>query len=206
MGRVREFCVEDALSKALEVFWRYGFEGASMTDLTTAMGITRPSLYATYGNKEELFRKALDLYDEIYLGFAREALKAPTSREVATRVLNGFVEVATAETCPRGCMGTNGALACSTAADPIKAELVQRRNAFESVLRKRLERAKVAGDLPPEANPADLARFVMTLSGGIAVQAAGGTTRAALKRVVDVALSVWPETCPVPNERRVAAH
>ena len=72
----KEFCVEGALARALEVFWRHGYEGASLSDLTAAMGITRPSLYATYGNKEELFRKALDLYDARYLGFAHAALQA----------------------------------------------------------------------------------------------------------------------------------
>jgi AcrR family transcriptional regulator len=61
-GRPREFCVDQALAAALRVFWRKGFDGASLTDLTDAMGITRPSLYAAFGNKEELFRKALDLY------------------------------------------------------------------------------------------------------------------------------------------------
>ena len=177
---------------ALEVFWQHGFEGTSLSDLTQAMGITRPSLYATYGNKEELFRKALDLYDSTYMGFATEALEAPTSREVAARIMSGFVRLATNANHPRGCMGTSGALACSTAADPIKEELVRRRGLFEAALRRRLEAAKVAGDLGADDDAADLARFVMAFVSGIAVQAAGGASRASLDRAVVVALRAWP--------------
>ena len=193
MGRAKAFCVETALSRALEVFWRHGFEGASMSELTAAMGITRPSLYATYGNKENLFRKALDLYDARYMGFTREALGASSSREVAMRLLTGFARIATDAQRPRGSMDTNGTLACSAAADPIKAELVRRRALLEDALRRRLERARDDGDLPGGQEPADLARYVLTVACGITVQAAGGATRDALERTAAVALQVWPE-------------
>ena len=192
MGRPREFCVEQALEKALAVFWQHGFEGASLTELTAAMGITRPSLYATYGNKENLFHKALDLYDRKYTGFMREALEEPSSRDVVARIFNGIVEVGTHGGQSLGCMSTNGALACSTAADPVKAEVLKRRSVFEAALRRRLELAKTEGDLPADAIPADLARFVMTMAAGVAVQAAGGASRASLKRSVDLALRAWP--------------
>ena len=192
MGRHKEFCVEWALERALEVFWRHGYEGASLTELTAAMGITRPSLYAAYGNKETLFRKALDLYDARYMGFAFAALEAPRARDVVAQVLAGFVELAAGDDTPPGCMGTQGALVCSTAAEPIKEELIRRRTAFEALLAKRLQRAQDEGDLASDENPSDLARFVMTFSGGIAIQAAGGASRAALQRAADVALRAWP--------------
>ncbi len=192
MGRAKGFCVETALGRALEVFWRHGFEGASMSALTAAMGITRPSLYATYGNKETLFRRALDLYDERHMAFTREALEAATSREVAMALLLGFAHIATDAREPRGSMDTNGTLACSAAADPIKAELVRRRGLLEDALRLRLERARVEGDLPAGQDPADLARYVLTVACGITVQAAGGATRETLERTAAVALQVWP--------------
>src|SRR3569623_860019 len=94
-GRPREFCVDEALVAALRVFWSKGYEGASMTDLTDAMGITRPSLYAAFGNKEALFRKALDLYEREKLAYIGEALKAPTSREVVERLLHGALAMQT---------------------------------------------------------------------------------------------------------------
>ncbi len=192
MGRHKEFCVEWALERALEVFWRHGYEGASLTELTAAMGITRPSLYAAYGNKETLFRKALDLYDARYMGFAFTALGAPRARDVVDGVLAGFVDLAAGDDTPPGCMGTQGALVCSTAAEPIKEELIRRRIAFEALLAKRLQRAQDEGDLPADESPSDLARFVMTFAGGIAIQAAGGAPRAALQRAADLALRAWP--------------
>ena len=192
MGRPKEFCVEGALARALEVFWRHGYEGASLTELTEAMGITRPSLYATYGNKEQLFHKALDLYDARHLGFARAALAAPRAREVAARLLEGFADLATGVDSPPGCLGTVGALACSTAAEPIKAELTRRRGLFEAELAARLARARREGDLAADEAPADLARYVMVVAGGLAVQGAGGASRASLARAVQVALRAWP--------------
>ena len=192
MSRTREFCIHDALSKALQVFWRSGFEGSSLSELTEAMGITRPSLYATYGNKEELFRKALDLYDETYLGFTRHALDEGSARAVAERLLTGFATAQT-DTChPPGCLGTNGALACSAAAEPIRLELIRRRAAFEADLRHRLEAAREAGDLPAGSEPDDLARYLMTISVGMAVQASSGATREALLRVVATSMQAWP--------------
>jgi AcrR family transcriptional regulator len=192
MGRPREFCVDGALDRALQVFWRRGFEGTSLTDLTEAMGITRPSLYAAYGNKEELFRKALDLYDETYLAFTRDALKAPTARAVAESLLRGFADIATDTGHPPGCLGTTGALACSVAAEPIREELVKRRAAYEAALRRRLEKAKAAGDLPATTHPANLARYIMTLTQGMAVMASSGATRKSLQRVAEIALEAWP--------------
>ncbi len=154
MGRPREFCLQGALEKALEVFWRHGFEGASMADLTAAMGITKPSLYASYGNKEELFRKALDLYDCKYMGFMREALEAGSSREVAAGILHGMVGASASDgEHPPGCMSVNGALACSAAADPIKEETTRRRKVFEGDLARRLERDRARGDLPADSDP-----------------------------------------------------
>lgn len=192
MGRPREFCFDGALSKALHVFWRLGFEGASLTDLTEAMSITRPSLYAAYGNKEELFRKALDLYDETYMGFTQEALAEPTARAVAERLLKGFADVVTNTDHPPGCLGTTGALVCSTAAEPIRQELIRRRASFETTLRRRFEKAKVSGDLPDTANAADLAHFIMTVAYGMSIQASAGTTRQSLQRVAATALQAWP--------------
>src|SRR5258706_4540506 len=103
-GRPREFCVDEALAAALRVFWTKGYEGASLTDLTEAMGVTRPSLYAAFGNKEALFRKALDLYEREKLASVGEALKTPTSRGAAGRLLRGALEMPTTDSDPRGCM------------------------------------------------------------------------------------------------------
>src|ERR1044072_4956944 len=111
MGRPREFDVDKALGLALQVFWSKGYEGASMADLTEAMGITKPSLYAAFGNKEQLFHKALDLYEAEKLAYTREALKEPTARKVVERFMRGAIEMTMSSCDPKGCLGVISALA-----------------------------------------------------------------------------------------------
>ena len=85
-GRPRAFDIDEALEQALQVFWRKGYLGTSLTDLTEAMGINRPSLYATFGNKEALFRKVLDRYSERQTAYLRSALEEPTARSSQSRL------------------------------------------------------------------------------------------------------------------------
>ncbi len=193
MGRPRAFDVDKALERALRLFWRKGFEGTSLSDLTKAMGINRPSLYAAFGNKEALFRKALDRYADGPASYVREALDAPTARDVVERLLRGAAGLLTDPRNPRGCLMVQGALSCGRAGDPIRKELASRRVAGEAAIRRRLERAKSEGDLPPDVEPDDLACYLATVIHGMAVQAAGGATRDDLQRVIQTALRTWPE-------------
>jgi AcrR family transcriptional regulator len=190
-GRPREFDVEHALDCALKVFWRKGYEGTTLALLTKAMGINRPSLYAAFGSKEELFRKALDRYALGPAAYVLEALNEPTARAVAERLLAGTIEMVTDRKNPRGCLMVQGALACGEAAESVRKEVASRRLAGEAAVRKRFERAKLDGDLPLNSHPADLARYVLAVIQGIAVQAAGGATRAELQRVAAMALRAW---------------
>ena len=191
-GRPREFDVDEALDRALRVFWRRGYEGATLPDLTRAMGINRPSLYAAFGCKEELFRKTLDRYVEGPAAYVREALNEPTARAVAERLLGGTIDLLTDRRNPRGCLVVQGALACGETAESVRRELGARRVAGEVGLRQRFERARADGDLPAETDPADLARYVVTVMWGMAVQAAGGASREDLRRVAELALRAWP--------------
>ncbi|MGH8065918.1 MAG: TetR/AcrR family transcriptional regulator [Candidatus Entotheonellia bacterium] len=191
-GRPRAFDLEKALDRALHVFWRKGYEGTSLSDLTKAMGINRPSLYAAFGNKAALFRKALDRYVEGPAAYTRTALDEPTARAVVERLLRGVVDLLTDPCTPQGCLAVQGALACRDAADAIRQELIARRAAGEVALRQRLEHAIADGDLLADADPADLARYVTTVAQGMAVQAAGGASREELQRVVEMALRAWP--------------
>jgi AcrR family transcriptional regulator len=192
LGRPKEFDVDDALQTALRVFWKKGFEGASLTDLTEAMGITRPSLYATYGNKEQLFVKALDCFRRTCLGFIPAALAQPTARQVVEGILYGYADAQTSKGEPPGSLGTNGALVCSEASDPVKLALIRRREQDEADLAERLRRACEEGDLPPGTDPVDLASYLMTIVHGMSVQAASGADRERLYGVVRTALRAIP--------------
>jgi AcrR family transcriptional regulator len=192
VGRPRAFDVDKALDRALKVFWRKGYEGASLPDLTRAMGINRPSLYSAFGNKESLFRKAIDRYVEGPACHVGEALKQRTALAVVEHLFRGGIDLITDSRYPRGCFMVQGALACGDDADRIRREMARRRAAFEAALAERFGRAITDGDLPPDSDAADLARFVATVSHGMAVQAAGGATRAELLRVAEIAVRAWP--------------
>ena len=203
MGRHREFQLEEALDAALRMFWRKGYEGTSYADLTEATGLERPSLYAAFGNKEALFRRALARYDEQYLGYLPEALQRPTSREVAAHLVHKAVELNTRYPEHTGCLGINGVLAGSDDAEPVRQALVEFRMAGQDRLRERFERAQAEGDLPETAKPDALAAFVMTVTQGIAVQAKAGMSRAMLEAVAEQALATWPATSsPSSRPRR----
>ena len=192
MGRPRAFDLDEALDRALRVFWQKGYEGASLPDLTEAMGINRPSLYAAFGNKEALFCKALNRYAEGPAAYVDEALKEPTARAVVGRLLQGAVDLQTDPRNPPGCLMVQSALSCREASDPIRKEVAARRKAGEAAIRQRFKRAIAEGDVPADANAADLARYVATIMYGLAVQAAGGASRTELRRAIQMALRAWP--------------
>jgi AcrR family transcriptional regulator len=192
IGRPREFDVDDALERAMRLFWEHGYEGASLTDLTAAMGITRTSMYAAFGNKEDLFRKALERYSAGPAAYATRALEEPTARAVAAAFLHGSVDTTTAPDRPSGCLGVQGALAAAPADRAVRDFLADWRNDACSRLKDRFQQARAEGDLPPTSDPGLLARFLMSVSSGIAVQAASGAGRDELHRVADAALRSWP--------------
>lgn len=191
-GRPREFDVDDALSAALRVFWTKGYEGASLTDLTEAMGITRPSLYAAFGNKESLFRKALDLYEREKLAYVGEALKASTSREVAERLLRGALAMQTSDCEPKGCMRVLSTVSCGPEAASIRADLMERRQSSQRALCERMEQAKREGDFPAGTDVEGLCAYLGAILGGMSVQAGGGASNAQLEGLVETALQMWP--------------
>ncbi|MGA8222310.1 MAG: TetR/AcrR family transcriptional regulator [Candidatus Acidiferrales bacterium] len=193
LGRPRAFDTDAALERALQVFWRKGYEGTGLSDLTAAMRISRPSLYSAFGSKEALFRKALDRYESNQASFVRAALKQPAARAMAEELLQRSARVLTHPRHPHGCLMVQGALSCGEQSASIKQELIARRGASEAAIRKRLKRAKSEGDLPRHANPADLARFLVTVLHGMSVEATGGATLSQLQRVARTAMRAWPK-------------
>jgi AcrR family transcriptional regulator len=190
-GRPRGFDEDSALEAAMRLFWEQGYDATGIADLTRAMGITPPSLYAAFGSKQELFRRAVDRY---VAGPARHlggALARPTAREVAEGLLRGMVCLAVGEDTPHGCMTVQGALATSGRSLAARDDLAARRRQGEALLARRLGQVG-PGELPAGQDAAAVARYLFAVSFGLAVQAAGGATAAELREVVDVVMSAWP--------------
>jgi AcrR family transcriptional regulator len=192
MGRPRGFCEEQALDAAMRVFWEKGFEGATLSDLTEAMGINRSSMYATFGDKEALFRRAIARYADGPAGYIKEAVKQPTARAVVEALVRGALKLLSDPANPRGCLFVQGALACGSDAEPMKQAMIDWRKNGEAILQRRLQRARAAGDLPRNVNPGDLARYISLILTGLGVQAANGASPAEMARVAELALKSIP--------------
>lgn len=192
IGRPRGFDADEALEEAMRVFWRQGYDGAGLADLTSAMGISRTSMYAAFGNKEDLFRKALERYAEGPASYGARALREPSARQVATAFLEGSIQASTRPGYPSGCLGVQASLTADRLGHNARDALITWRAEGICRLRDRFQQAVDEGDLPPDIDPGMLARYIMTVANGIAVQAAGGCTQGELQQVADMALRNWP--------------
>lgn len=191
-GRPREFRPDEVLAEALRVFWCRGYEGTSLDDLTEAMGISRPSLYAAFGNKESLFLQAFDLYVREKLNFLDKALAQPTVRTVAETLLRGVVEHAAGSDEPHGCMGVTETVASGLCVPKIRDELQDRAKSVQEAIRTRIERGEAEGDLPANVSVEGLTELLMALWAGISVRASAGTTREELDEMIHAGLAMWP--------------
>jgi AcrR family transcriptional regulator len=193
MGRARAFDADEALERAMIVFWTKGYEAASLSDLTEAMGINRPSLYAAYGNKQELFRKALERYGDGPSSYERKALAHATARGVAEGLPRGAADVQTDPNTPAGCLATLGTTYCADDSSTVGKMVIASRVAGHAAIRERLERARAEGDLPADADPKALTHYLGTVVCGMAVLAASGATRDELERVIELTMRAWPQ-------------
>ena len=191
-GRPREFDADQALDAAMRVFWRKGYEGTSLSDLTVAMQINRPSLYAAFGNKETLFRRVLDRYTAGPAAYLQAAMAAPTARAAVEGILFGAIDLVTHSENPAMCLIAQGTLVSGKEADAVRREVNARRQRGEMALRARLERAVQEGELPPETDASTLARYFVTIARGLGISALGGATRDELRAVAGIALQNWP--------------
>lgn len=191
IGRPRSFDRDAALTQAMLTFWRHGYESTSISDLTAAMGITPPSLYAAFGDKKRLFLETVSLYLSSDPPHAMiEA--APTAREAARRLLTVSAKGVTGETTPTGCLLATSALSCSVAASDVQAELASIRHGIEATLKARFERALEDGELPAGTDVDALAGHMMAMTQGLSTLARDGASREKLLRVVEAAMATWP--------------
>jgi len=193
MGRPRAFDADAALDRAMEVFWRHGYEGATIAQLTEVMCINPPSLYAAFGSKEGLLKAALDRYTEKRNAWMEKVLSTPTARDVAERMLMETADTQTDPANPPGCLLVQGGLACGTGSANVPFELAARRAQTEEQLRERFVRAKAEHDLGEAADPAALARYPSAITAGMGVMASSGADREALRQVAAVSLKAFEE-------------
>ncbi|SDD76937.1 TetR/AcrR family transcriptional regulator [Glycomyces harbinensis] len=183
--------MDEALDAAIGVFWRQGYEGTVLDDLTTAMGISRPSLYAAFGDKEATFKRAVERYAQVDMRYVETALAEPTAFTVAAHYLRGNILTITNPARPPGCLTVQGGVSGSEADQPIVEFLNSVRDEVEARLADRFAQAIADGDLPASEDPAGLARYLLTVTGGQAIQAGAGATREQLSRVADHALAAF---------------
>lgn len=193
-GRRRTFDPDEALDRALAVFWRDGFQGASLADLTAAMGINKPSLYAAFGDKEQLYLKALERYADLTVRKHLGVLEGEADARLALeRFLRRIARTMTDPALPGGCFVVNGTADCRLNATPpaVQAALRDALQGSENHVRAHLQRARAGGQLPPHADVRKLASFYNAVIAGMGVLASSGDRRAKLDAVVDAAMACW---------------
>jgi len=192
-GRPRSFNREDALRRAMEIFWSLGYEGATLTELQEAMGgITAPSFYAAFGSKEELFREAVELYSSTLGVPMMKALdEHPAARASMEALLEAAMEAFTKPGKPRGCMLVLGAMNSTPANKSVQDYLRGLRARRQKVIQRRLLRGVAEGELPSTLDASALASFYTTVVDGLAIQARDGASRKDLKFAVRCAMAAW---------------
>ncbi|KAB8191460.1 TetR family transcriptional regulator [Nonomuraea phyllanthi] len=198
MARQRTFDREAALERALLAFWRHGYEATSIAELTAAMGIRPPSLYAAFGDKRRLFEEAVRRYRETYGAFTTRALaEEPTGRRAVERVLRETAAEYTGEAHPAGCLIITAAVNCGPESAEVEGLLREFREQAKAALKARIDGDVAAGRLPADTDTGGLATFYAAVIQGMSTQARDGASRADLLRIATLAMSAWPSE-PLP--------
>ena len=175
----------------MEVFWKQGFEGASLHDLTDAMGINPPSLYAAFGDKEHLFLEAVERY-EAKQGDECPYADAPTAEEAIEKLLTYAATEFTRACNPRGCLMVMAATTSSASSAQLQSALARHRAAARTYLKARIDRGLAEGELPQGTDTGALADFYHAIVAGMSLQARDGASRKRLMAMVKAAMHAWP--------------
>lgn len=192
LGRPLSFDRKAALEKAMHVFWAHGYEATSLADLTSAMGITPPSIYAAYGNKKRLFLEAVDLYCGQSMSAERVIAQAATAADAARQMLEGSAVHFTGQNTPPGCLLATGAISCSAAAADVQATLTNIRKQTERHLLAKITADITTGRLPADIDADLLASYVVAMIQGMSTLARDGATRAKLLALAGAMMRGWP--------------
>jgi TetR/AcrR family transcriptional repressor of nem operon len=212
MGRTREFDRDDVLDRAGEMFWRLGYDVATVEDLESATGLGRGSLYNAFGDKQALFLAALDRYVATYGAAPFKHLRGRDVGRGIRLMLDAILARMNDPAKPRGCLLTNSSLAAGTGSKRIDAEVSRKIGAMEAALETAIARARDDGQIPADAEPRQLARFYCAVIQSLGVTHKALGEAAALHDIVTVAMRSWPGRHrksapariprPVPRSRR----
>jgi AcrR family transcriptional regulator len=192
-GRPRGFDRDEALERAMRLFWSRGYEATSVAELTDAMGINPPTLYAFFGDKKRLFLETAERYQAGPGGFAARALsEEPTAERAIRRLLMEAADRFSDPDTPKGCMMVAAATNCRAEADDIFSALAEERLGAEAAIRARIAAGRAAGELPPRTDVGALAGLVAATLFGLAVKARDGASRAPLRKIATQAMRAWP--------------
>ena len=181
------------------LFWRKGYEGTSLSDLTTKMGIRPASLYAAFGSKESLFLEALSRYRSgVGSGLPRIMREARTSRDAVRQLLEGTATAITRRSQPQGCMVVLSSLRGFVHSSKLDREMQRCRAEDQSAIAARLRQGVIDGELPAQCAPDAMAAFIMSVLQGMSVQARDGASKSVLMEIAGQAMAVWP----VPSQSR----
>lgn len=207
-GRPRTFDIDFALDRAVEVFWKHGFQDASMHELTEAMGLSKPSLYAAFGDKESLYLKTLERYIALLINRNAASLNNEADgRSAVEAFLRSVAKMLVDPELPGGCFIINGTADCGGSTIPASVEMALRAalQGSEMMVLERLKRAQAEGDLPRESSAEALAAMFGSLIAGLAVLAKSGAGEAKLNTVIDTAMAVWPAPSAPLRKRHLKA-
>ena len=189
-GRPREFDRDQALGKAMRLFWSRGYDAISMADLRAELGITQASLYAAFGSKEQLFRDAVDLYRQTAGFSTTDALaKGVNAREAIHAMLQAAVDAFSAPDAPGGCLLILGATNCAVENKAVQDHLLFIRRQISQAILNRLKQGQQDGDVPKTAPVAALAAYYTTVLHGLALQSRDGASRKTLTQIVELAMA-----------------
>ena len=191
-GRPLSFDREHALQQAMLLFWRHGYEATSLTQLTAAMGITPPSLYAAFGDKKTLFRESVNRYLSGPVTAESMIANAASAHDAARQLLLGAVIGFTGTQTPPGCLLASSAISCSEAANDIQTELAAIRGKIELCLRNKIAHAVKSGELATTIDADAYAGHTMAVIQGLSTLARDGASREKLMGIVEIAMCAWP--------------
>lgn len=196
-GRPRIFDKAKALEQALILFWRQGYEGTSIAQLTQAMRITAPSLYAAFGSKEQLYRDVLDLYFSTHTDFLTHALATPGPiRDVMGQFLVAAAQQFSRSEWPPGCLVASGSLRCVQENQTVAQATAALRRMGQEAIASRMQAAVHGQELPPDTDTVGWAAFYASVIQGMSVQAVDGASREQLLAIGERAMAAWPQNCP----------